>query len=342
MKAIELVSTGKPPQLACTESRAKPMPAANEVLLRVRAAALNRVDQVLMTGYPGLTLELPHVLGADFAGEIAEIGADVTGWSVGERASVYPLVACGACALCEEDRPNLCVHFQYFGMHRPGGFAEFVTVPAENLCRIPGNLDFVTAASAGVAGITALHALRQNTNLRPGNTVLVWGATGGVGVFLIQLARAAGLDVIATTRRDEAVDGLRALGATHVFTGSPEAVAKQVRAVCPAGVDQVVDYVGPATFATSHQLLKKGGTLTLCGILTGIETPLSIHQTYFRHLQVQGIFLGTRAEYDELLAMLADGQLDIPIASRVPLQQAGAALLAFSDDGHLGKVIVEV
>jgi len=342
MKAIELLSTGKPARLAYTESRATPRPAANEVLLRVRAAALNRVDQVLMMGYPGLTLELPHVLGADFAGEIAEIGMGVTDWSVGERASVYPLVACGACALCKEGRPNLCMHFQYFGMHRPGGFAEFVTVPADNLCRIPDALDFATAASAGVAGITALHALRENTNLRRGDTILVWGATGGVGVFLIQLARAAGINVIATTRREEAVDALRQLGASHVFTGSPEAIAEQVRAVCPAGVDQVIDYVGPATFTTSHQLLKRGGTLTLCGILTGIETPLSIHQTYFRHLRIQGIFLGTRDEYDELLGMLSRNALDIPLAARVSLEHAADALQAFSSDGHLGKVVVEM
>lgn len=342
MKALELLSQGEPAKFAFTETRAKPSPAAGEVLLRVCATALNRVDQVIMKGYPGLQLELPHVLGADFAGEIAALGAGVTDWSVGDDVSVYPLVACGECLLCTEDKPNLCMNFQYFGMHRSGGLAEFVCVPAASLARLPTGLDHATAATAGVAGVTALHALRQNHNLRPGNSLMVWGATGGVGVFLIQLAKAAGLQVIATTRRNEAAAELSELGADHVLTGDVVEVANEVRKLYPAGVDQVVDYVGPATFATSHQLLKKGGTLTLCGILTGLETTFSIHQTYFRHLQVQGVYLGTRDEYDELMGMLGNGELKVPMAKRLPLAEADDALLAFANDGHLGKVVVEV
>jgi NADPH2:quinone reductase len=342
VKAVELLSQGEPAELALTDNRAEPIPAAGEVLLRVRAAALNRVDQVIMKGYPGLRLEMPHVLGADFAGEIAELGAAVTGWSVGDIVGVYPLVACGECPLCTDDKPNLCMHFQYFGMHRAGGLAEFVCVPAANLARLPAGLDHGTAATAGVAGVTALHALRQNHNLRAGNSLMIWGATGGVGVFLIQLAKAVGLQVIATTRRKEAAALLSELGADHVLVGDIAAVADKVRELYPAGVDQVVDYVGPATFTQSHELLKKGGTLTLCGMLTGVETNLSIHQTYFRHLQIQGINLGTRDEYDELLGMLGTGALKIPIVKRLPLARAKDALLAFANDGHFGKVVVDI
>jgi NADPH2:quinone reductase len=150
------------------------------------------------------------------------------------------------------------------------------------------------------------------------------------------------LQVIATTRRKEAAALLSELGADHVLVGDVAAVADKVRELYPAGVDQVVDYVGPATFAQSHELLKKGGTLTLCGMLTGVETNLSIHQTYFRQLQIQGISLGTRDEYDELLGMLGTGALKIPIAKRLPLARAKDALLAFTNDGHFGKVVVDI
>ncbi len=342
MLSLALLRTGTAADLALVHDLPTPACGDDEVLLRVAASALNRVDQVLIRGYPGLAYKFPHVLGADIAGEVAEIGKDVRGWTKGDRVSVYPLVSCGLCALCQEGRPNLCERFQYFGMHRPGGFAELVSVPARNLVRLSAGQDPALAAALGVSGVTAWHALSTNPDLRPGGTLLVWGATGGVGTLLIQLAKRRGLKVLATTRQRDQHPALLALGADQVLDSSDADLVEQVKAVCPAGVDQVVDYVGPATFARSFQMLKKGGTLTLCGILTGTETPFSIHQAYFRHLRVQGIYLGTMEEYRELLALAATGEIRVPIAARHSLATAREALQSFGQQPHVGKVVIDV
>lgn len=341
MRALVLRKNGSPDDVELAEVP-RPTPGPGEVVLRVRAAALNRVDQVIIKGYPGLELSFPHVLGADFAGEVAAVGEGVSGLAEGDATSCYPLVSCGQCTLCRDDQPSLCERFQYFGMHRPGGYAEYVRVPARSLARMPAGLDFAAAAGGGVAGLTALHALRQVPRLGPGRVVLIWGATGGVGVLAIQLAKAMGAEVIATTRNPAAAGTLRRLGADYVLSSDPTEVGDRVRALYPSGVDAVLDYVGPATFATSHRLAKKGGTVLLCGILTGTEAPLSLHQTYLRHVRVQGVYLGTRDEYGELLGRLAGGELTVPIADRYPLERGREALARFGRESHLGKIVLDV
>jgi NADPH:quinone reductase-like Zn-dependent oxidoreductase len=341
MRALVLRRNGTLDDLEVAELPT-PSPGPGEVLVRVRAAALNRVDQLIVRGYPGLSLGFPHVPGGDFAGEVAALGAGVSGLAEGELVAAYPLIACGECALCRDDEPNLCQRFQYFGMHRHGGYAEYVAAPARALRPLPAGADLAAAAASGVAGLTALHALRQAPRLGPGRVVLVWGATGGVGVFAVQLARALGADVVATTRNPGAAALLTRLGATHVLPSDPALVAERVRALYPAGVDLALDYVGPATFGTSHQLLRKGGTLVLCGLLTGAETTLSIHQTYLRHLRVQGVYLGTRDEYDDLLGRVARRELEVPIAARFPLARGREALAHFASAAHVGKIVLDV
>ncbi|MDH3387891.1 MAG: zinc-binding dehydrogenase [Gammaproteobacteria bacterium] len=341
MKGLTLLRNGTTEDLEVRDDLAIPFFGDDEVLVKVSASTLNRVDQVLIRGYPGLALNFPQVLGADIAGEIAEMGKNVSGWKRGDKVSVYPLVACQQCALCQEGKPNLCEHFNYFGMHRPGGYAEYVPVPARNLASLPAGVDAAAAASIGVAGITALHALNMNNDLKPGSSLMIWGATGGVGTLMIQLAKLRGLEVIATTRQQDQAETLGRLGADHILDSNDEKIMEKVGALYPSGVDQVIDYVGPATFPTSFQLLKKGGTMTLCGILTGMETTLSIHQTYFRHLRIQGVYLGTEQEYHELLALLAAKSITVPIAARHPLSTGKQALQDFGHKNHLGKVIIE-
>jgi NADPH2:quinone reductase len=341
MKGLTLIKNGTTDDLELRDDLAIPSFGDDEVLVKVLASTLNRVDQVIIRGYPGLLLNFPHVLGADIAGEIAQTGKNVRGWKPGDRVSVYPLVACRECLLCQEGKPNLCERFNYFGMHRPGGYAEYVPVPAANLVSIPAGVDPAAAAAIGVAGVTALHALRMNSDLKPGASILIWGATGGVGTLLIQLARLRGLQVIATTRQPEQMEVLANLGADHVLDSNDDKLMEKIMALYPSGVDQVVDYVGPATFPMSFQLLKKGGTMTLCGILTGMETPLSIHQTYFRHLHIQGIYLGTEQEYREMLELLANKSITVPIAARHSLATSKQALQAFGQKSHLGKIIIE-
>lgn len=341
MKALTLNRNGTTDDLEFRDDLAIPPCGDEEVLVKVSASTLNRVDQVIIRGYPGLELNFPHVLGADIVGEIADLGKNVSGWKPGDKVGVYPLVACRQCTLCQEGKPNLCERFNYFGMHRPGGYAEYVPVPAGNLASLPPGVDPAAAASIGVAGITALHALNMNTDLKPGSSIMIWGATGGVGTLLIQLAKQRNLDVIATTRQQDRAENLVKLGADHVLDSGDSEILQKVKDLYPSGVDQIIDYVGPDTFPTSFQLLKKGGTITLCGILTGMETTLSIHQTYFRHLRIQGVYLGTEQEYRELLELLANNTITVPIAARHPLETGKEALQAFGQRNHLGKIIIE-
>ncbi len=341
MKGLALLKNGTPDDLEVRDDLPMPSFGDDEVLVKVSASTLNRVDQVIIRGYPGLTLKFPHVLGADIAGEIAELGKNVTGWKKGDKVSVYPLVSCQECTLCTEGKPNLCERFNYFGMHRPGGYAEYVPVPVKNLASLPPGVDAAEAASIGVSGITALHALNMNPDLKPGSSLMIWGATGGVGTLMIQLAKLRNLKIIATTRQKNMAAGLEELGADHVFDSGDTEITKKVKDLFPSGVDQIIDYVGPATFPTSFQLLKKGGTMTLCGILTGMETQLSIHQTYFRHLRLQGVYLGTETEYRELLGLLAKKTIVVPIAAQHKLDTSAAALKAFGQENHFGKVVIE-
>lgn len=341
MKGLALLNNGTTDDLELRDDLAIPPFGDDEVLVKVSASTLNRVDQVIIRGYPGLALNFPHVLGADIAGVIADTGKAVTGWAPGDEVCVYPLIACRQCTLCREGKPNLCENFNYFGMHRAGGYAQYVSVPANSLEKLPPGVDPAQAASIGVAGITALHALNANNNLHPDSSIMIWGATGGVGTLMIQLAKLRGLRVVATTRQPGEMRALSELGADLVLDSGDDDILEKVKASFPSGVDQVVDYVGPATFPTSFQLLKKGGTLILCGILTGMETNLSIHQTYFRHLHIQGVYLGTKQEYREMLELLAGKSISVPIAARHGLATSKQALADFGNQDHFGKIVIE-
>ncbi len=192
-----------------------------------------------------------------------------------------------------------------------------------------------------IAGLTAFHALISAAQLQPGETLLLWGASGGMGNFAIQLARLLGARVIATTRRYPQLEAtLLEWGAELVLPHDPEAVSAKLRQVLPDGVDVVLDYVGPSTFPHSLALLRKGGRVVLCGILTGREAVLSLHQTYLRHLSIYGVYLGTRTELERLLALLAAGQLRAAIAERLPLSEAVHAHRLMESSQHVGKVVL--
>lgn len=317
----------------------EPTPAAGEVVLRVRATSVNRVDLVLRRGYPGLTLSLPHILGGDIVGEVVEQGKGAQ-LPVGTRVVVYPLVWCGQCALCRRGLENLCVNWQYFGMHRAGGYAEYVAVPERCCLVLPESVSDPDAACLPVAGLTAEHALAV-AQLQPGERLLVWGATGGMGAFVLQRARQQGAFVIATTRRMEHAELLSRWGADWVLpTHPPEAVAEAVRERFPEGLDVVLDYVGPLTFPTSFGLLRKGGRLLFCGILTGRETVLSLHQGYLRHVSLHGVYLGRLEELHRLVALVAAGELRPYIGGVYPLSEAARVHQLLESGQLLGKAVL--
>jgi NADPH:quinone reductase-like Zn-dependent oxidoreductase len=261
---------------------------------------------------------------------------------IGSRVLVYPLLPCYDCPLCREGKLNLCQRWRYFGLQVPGGYAEYVAVPFYNLVPLPDSVSFTDAVSLPVAGLTALHALRTVGELQPGQTFFIWGGTGALGVMAIQLAKQLGATVIATGGSAEKLAAMQALGADCVINRHTEDVPARVMEFVPAGVDLALDYVGPATFNTTLGLLKKGGAMLLCGILTGRETTFNIHVAYMKHVSVKGLYLGRKAELETLVEWLAAGRIKPVIDSVLPLAGARTAHDKLEHNDYLGKMVLTV
>ncbi len=342
MRAITIPAHGGREVLTPVTDFPTPEPGPGEVLLKVGVTGLNRIDLVVRGGYPGIEIPLPHIPGGDIAGTVSGLGEGVTGVDVGSRAVVYPLVPCGECPLCAQSTPNLCLKWKYFGLHLKGGCAEYVVVPAENLVPLPDSVSFEDAVALPVAGLTAMHALSTVGELKSGETFFIWGGSGGLGTIAIQIAKRIGATVIATANSSEKLDVMRELGADHVLNRATDDVAAEVRKIAPAGVDAILDYVGPETFPTSFDLLKKGGRMLLCGMITGRETTLSIHMTYLKHVSIRGLYLGTREELAELVDWVADGTVRPHIDSVLPLEETSEAHHRMEAGDFIGKIALRV
>jgi len=314
-----------------------------DALVRVKVALTCGTDvKVFRRGYHARMIVPPAVFGHELAGDVVALGEGVTKFSVGQRVVAWPLIACGSCELCREGKENLCLNWKYFGLHRHGGYAEYACAPAASVLPMPEHLSFEEATALGVAGLTAYHAIVTAGQLQRGQTFMIWGGSGGVGTIAVQLANYLGATVITTVGKDEKKQALQSLGAHHIFNHYREDVAAEVRKLFPNGVDLLIDYVGPATFPKSFDLLKKGGQMLLCGILTGRETTLSIHQTYLRHLSVKGVYLGTREEMRQLMQLASSGHLRPVIGTILPLREAARAQEMMLRGDHFGKIVLTV
>jgi len=343
MRAIVINSHGDRDVLTYTTDFPTPKPAAGEVLIKVAATGLNQVDLVVRRGYPGIVIPFPHIPGGDITGTIAEVGEGVDKGMVGRRIVAYPLIACGHCQLCKDGRPNLCLNWKYFGLHLRGGYAEYVCIPAENAFTLPDSISWEQAISLPVAGLTAYHGLKNVGELKPGQTFFIWGGTGGLGTIAIQIAKQLGATVIATGGTAEKLEVMKSLGADYVFNRKSDDVQAEVMKLCPAGADLIMDYVGPETFPKSFQMVKKGGTILLCGIITGREvSPFSLHMTYLRHLSVKGLYLGTKEEFAELIALTASGKIKPLIHDVLPLSEAKEAHRRLEAGEMIGKIVLKV
>jgi NADPH:quinone reductase-like Zn-dependent oxidoreductase len=342
MHALALFGHGGPEQLRYVNDLATPEPGPGEVRVRVVATGVNHVDLVVRRGYPGVTMPFPHVPGGDVAGFVDAVGSGVSGWRVGDRVVSHPMVSCGTCGLCLRGDALLCVRWQYLGLHRWGGYAEYVVVPSANLVALPATVGFEQAAALPVAGLTAYHALHTVGELQEGETFFLWGGAGALGTFAVQLARRRGARVIATASSEARMADLARLGCDLVLDRRHDDVAARVAAFAPEGVDVALDFVGPATFATSHAMLRKGGRLLLCGMITGRETTFSIHMTYLKHASIRGLYLGTHAELEALVGLVASGDIVPEIGAALPLAEAVEAHEMLERSAVAGKIVLAV
>ncbi len=320
-----------------------PEPGPGEVRLAVRTAALNHLDLFVRRGLPNLSLPLPHVGGSDLAGVVDAVGPGVTGWAPGDEVVVNPSLPCLACPACRGGATSLCERYRILGEHLWGGLADYAIVRADRLHPKPTGLGWPAAAAFPLVFQTAWRALVTRAAVRPGETVLVLGAGGGVATAAIQIARLAGARVIAVTSSPERAEAVRRLGAHEVINRSDGPWAKTAWALTgKRGADIVVDSVGPATWSDSLRSARRGGRVVTYGATTGSHADTDLRQVFYRQLTVIGSTMADDGEFATMLALVARGDL-VPVVDRVlPLAAAAEAHAALERGEIVGKVIVEL
>jgi NADPH:quinone reductase-like Zn-dependent oxidoreductase len=342
MKAIVFHQHGGP-EVLHYEDAPQPVIGANEVLVRVKACALNHLDIWVRVGIPGVPFPLPHIPGSDIAGEIAQIGADVTTVRVGQKVVLAPGVSCGKCAACLAGQDNRCRQFTNLGYMIDGGCAEFVRCPEVNCLPFPENLSFEEAASIPLVFQTAWHMLIARAELQPGEDVLVLGAGSGVGSAAIQIAKFFGARVIATAGNEAKLEKAKQLGADHVINHKSQKIRDEVRrTTSKRGVDVVLEHVGTATWDDSIASLAASGRLVTCGATTGYDAKIDLRFLFSRQLSLLGSYMGTKSELQTVMKLVAAGRLK-PVIDRVfPLAEATAAHTYLESGQQFGKVVLRI
>jgi len=344
MKAIILNENGGLDKLVYTNDFPEPDIKPNEVLLNIKATSINRADLVIRNGYPGLSLKFPHILGGDIAGVVAKNGSNAKQFKEGDRVVCWPMAVEADDEWVRKGRPGLSPSWQYFGMHRPGSYAEYTAVPESSLIHLPDNVSFEEAACLPVAGLTAYHAVHTVGNLQKGETFFIWGGTSGLGIIAVQLAINIGAEIFATAGFEYKIDHLYKLGIKNVFNHrSGIEIDDEVLALTGGrGIDLVLDYVGPEAFPKNFKMVKKGGKILFCGILTGREATVSLHQTYLRHISLLGLYLGEKHELEALVKLVADGKVKPHIGEKLDFKDAAKGHQLLAEGKVIGKVVLNI
>ena len=311
----------------------------DHVLVRVRACALNHLDLWVRKGLPGV--KLPHILGSDIAGEIAEVGEYVSGFQAGQRVLVAPMHFCNRCRKCTAGLQNQCREFTVLGNLVDGGDCELMALPAVNIIPMPGTLDFTQAASVPLVFLTAWHMLVGRSAIRPGQWVLVLGANSGVGIAGIQIAKFFRCVVIATAGDEQKMAKAQELGADHVINHYHQKISEEVRRITGGEqVDIVMEHVGEATWDESLRCLKPAGTLVTCGATTGPQVKIDLRFVYSRQLSILGSYMGTMSELHEVLSHVFSGRLKPVVDRTFALSEAGRAHEYMEQSKMFGKIVL--
>src|SRR5436309_4641868 len=340
MKAVVFQEHGGPEVLRL-EERPEPRIRANEVLVEVRACALNRLGVWARAGLPGIEIRLPHILGNDVAGVVRERGELVDWVSPGEEVLLQPGVSCGHCRECLRGADNLCASYDILGYRRDGGYAELVAAPAVNVVPKPEGLPWAESAALPLTLLTAWHMLVTRARVEPGEDVLVHAAGSGVGSIGIQVARLRGARVIATAGSEEKLEKARALGAHEVVNYTREDWPKEVRRLTSKqGVDVLFEHTGAATWPGSVQSLKKDGRLVTCGATSGFDAHTDLRQVFYRHLTILGSMMGSKADLLAAMKFIESGQIRAVVDRTLPLTKARKAHELMEDRAELGKLVL--
>ncbi|MEP6569062.1 MAG: zinc-binding dehydrogenase [Acidobacteriota bacterium] len=340
MKAVIFKQHGGPEVLEYADAP-DPTIKANEVLVEVRACALNHLDIWARGGLPGIQIPLPHILGNDIAGVVREVGSLVSWVCVGDEVMLEPGVSCGHCSECLAGRDNLCREYNILGYGLDGGYAELVAAPAVNVIPKPPTLSWEEAAALPLVTLTAWHMLVTRAAVQPGEDVLVHAAGSGVGSIGIQVAKLRGARVIATASSDEKLAKAKALGADEVVNYSNADWPREVKRLTnKRGVDVVFEHTGASTWPGSIASLKTNGRLVTCGATSGFAAETDLRQVFYRHLTILGSFMGSKAELLEAMKFIESGRIRAVVDQILPLADARRAHELMDRRTNFGKLVL--
>lgn len=342
MKTILFHKHGGPEVLEYTDFP-MPEPGSGEILVRLRAAALNRLDIWVRNGWPGIKLEYPHIPGADGAGEVAALGGGVTGWEVGDHVVINANLGCGHCEFCLSGHDNMCREWKLLGETVRGTLREYIALPAKQFFKLPAKFDFHTAAAASLVYLTAWHSLVVRGELQPVETVLIVGASGGVNTASITIAKHLGAQVIVVGAGPEKLKLAESLGADILIDREkePDWSKAVYTATHKRGVDIVVDNVG-TTFPLSFRAARKGGRILTVGNTGGPKFEIDNRFVFSKHLSILGSTMGTLQDFSDVMSLVASGKLKVALDKSFPLKDARAAMERLESGQQLGKITLEI
>jgi NADPH:quinone reductase-like Zn-dependent oxidoreductase len=323
--------------------RPEPVAGPGQVLLDLRAAALNHLDLFVLAGMPGVPIGLPHIGGADGAGVIVAVGDGVGEWRPGDEVVINPGLWCGRCEFCRCGEESLCIRFGVLGEHQDGTFAERVVVSAAALAPRPLHLSWHESAAFGLTYLTAWRMLVTRGGLREGETVLVHGVGGGVALAALAIAKCLGATVLVTSASDGKLERARELGADIVINHRTVDVVTEVRSLTgKRGVDLVVDSVGQETWMSSLRSAARGGRIVTCGATSGPNPSEEIRLIFWNQLSILGSTMGSRRDWDAMMGAVARWSLRPIVDSVFPLSQGRTAYDRLREGKHFGKVVLSV
>src|SRR5687767_14681947 len=342
MKAVVMRETGGPGVLRL-EDMPDPVPGPAEVLVRVRACALNHLDVWTRLGQAGRAVALPHILGNDIAGEIAAVSGGMDELAVGQRVMLSPGTSCGRCRMCLSGEDNGCRQYRILGYQIHGGYAELVRCPAANVIPLPDHVPFEEAAAFPLVFLTAWRMLVTRARLARGEDVLVWAAGSGVGMAAVQIAKVMGARVIATAGSEAKLARARALGADETIDHHAQDVAAEVRRLTgKKGVEVVLEHTGQQTWERSILSLAHRGRLVTCGATTGPEGKTDLRHLFAKQLTLMGSYMGSKADLLDAAGLFFAGRLRPVIHEVLPLAEARRAHEMMEASRHFGKIVLRV
>jgi NADPH:quinone reductase-like Zn-dependent oxidoreductase len=342
MKAAVFYEPGGPEKIQLGEVP-NPQIDQGQVLIQVKACSLNHFDLLVLREADPDNFTFPFWGGADITGVVAEVGESVNQFKIGDRVVVNPGLSCGQCEHCLNGEESQCNSYGIIGDTIPGGFAEFIAVDETNLLKLPGQLSFEEAAATPLVFQTAWRALMSQGNLRPGEDVLILGASGGVGSASIQIAKLAGANVIAVTSNTDKMSYAKKLGADIVLNRKSGDYWGELAALTNnRGVDLVLENIGAATWAQSLKSLVKGGRLVTFGRTTGNLAETDIKLIFWNQLRIIGSTMANRKEFSEVMQLIFQGKLNPVIDTVFPLEQAQSAYQRLHDGEQFGKIVIKI